>query len=319
MTEIFHEIPGNPTPENASGGFFTTRDRRKIRYAHFAATSRPLKGTVVVLPGRNECIEKYFETIRDLAGRGLGSAIIDWRGQGASDRLIRDRQRGSVRSFEDYAQDLEQFFSDIVLPDCRGPFYVLAHSAGALVALLAAPSMANRVRRMVLIAPFLALPGRPDSMKTVHRITSLLCLLGLGRLYAAWGPRQKGGTPFEINRLTSDLARYQRNISLYETYPQLALGGPTIRWLRAASAASQIVCDPGFMARLKVPMLLVAAGNDEVVSSRAVEAYAGRLRLGSLLTIDGARHEILQEADVYREQLLAAFDAFIPGTDDAGP
>ena len=32
--------------------------------------------------------------------------------------------------------------------------------------------------------------------------------------------------------------------------------------------------------------------------------------------IDGARHEILQEADIYREQLLAAFDAFIPGTDD---
>ena len=82
MTEIFHEIPGNPTPENATGGFFTTRDRRKIRYAHFAATSRPLKGTVVILPGRNECIEKYFETIRDLADRGLGSAIIDWRGQG---------------------------------------------------------------------------------------------------------------------------------------------------------------------------------------------------------------------------------------------
>ena len=177
--------------------------------------------------------------------------------------------------------------------------------------------MTNRVQRMVLIAPFLALPGRPGSMKTVHRVTSLLCLLGFGRLYAAWGPRQKGGTPFEINKLTSDLPRYQRNISLYETYPQLALGGPTIRWLRAASAASRIVCDPQFMARLKVPMLVIAAGNDEVVSTSAVEAYAGRLRLGSLLTIDGARHEILQEADVYREQLLGAFDAFIPGTDDA--
>ena len=33
------------------------------------------------------------------------------------------------------------------------------------------------------------------------------------------------------------------------------------------------------------------------------------------MTIDGARHEILQEADRYREQFLAAFDAFVPGTD----
>ncbi|MEP4420111.1 MAG: alpha/beta hydrolase, partial [Nitratireductor sp.] len=31
----------------------------------------------------------------------------------------------------------------------------------------------------------------------------------------------------------------------------------------------------------------------------------------------GARHELLQEADIYREQLLAAFAAFVPGTDTA--
>jgi lysophospholipase len=40
------------------------------------------------------------------------------------------------------------------------------------------------------------------------------------------------------------------------------------------------------------------------------------LRLSSLLTIDGARHEILQEADFYREQFLAAFDAFVPGNEE---
>jgi lysophospholipase len=110
MTDIIHEIPGNPTPKKATGGFFTARDGKKIRYAHFAATGRPMKGTVVILPGRNECIEKYFETIRDLSGRGLGSALIDWRGQGSSDRLIRDRQRGYEKFFSHYAKDLQQFF-----------------------------------------------------------------------------------------------------------------------------------------------------------------------------------------------------------------
>ena len=49
----------------------------------------------------------------------------------------------------------------IVLPDCRGPYFMLAHSTGALIALLAAPSMVNRVQRMVLVAPFLsASPAR---------------------------------------------------------------------------------------------------------------------------------------------------------------
>ena len=64
-------------------------------------------------------------------------------------------------------------------------------------------------------------------------------------------------------------------------------------------------------------MLIVAAGADQVVSTKAVESYARRLRVGSLLMIDAAHHEILQEKDLFREQLLAAFDAFIPGTGDA--
>ncbi|TGQ71156.1 alpha/beta hydrolase [Mesorhizobium sp. M00.F.Ca.ET.186.01.1.1] len=313
---LFHEIEGNPRPENAGGGFFTTRDGKKIRYGLFGAVARPMKGTVVLLGGRNECIEKYFETARDLAARGFGVATLDWRGQGDSDRLIRDRQRGYVRSFRDYTADLEQFFEEIVLPDCRGPYYILAHSAGAVITLLAAPSMVNRVRRMVLIAPFLTLPDLPVSISTVRRICSLFCLLGLGRLYAAMGARPREALPFEANKVTTDPERYRRNTRIYEEYPQLALGGPTIRWLQAAAKASEAVSDPDFMARIQIPLLIVAAGADRVVSTRAVEAYGRQLRLGSLLMIDGAQHEILQEADLYREQFLAAFDAFIPGTDD---
>ena len=68
------------------------------------------------------------------------------------------------------------------------------------------------------------------------------------------------------------------------------------------------------MARIRIPSLIIAAGADEVVSTPAIEDYARGLRSGTALTIGGARHEILQEADIYREQFLAAFDAFIPGT-----
>ncbi|RVD38610.1 alpha/beta hydrolase, partial [Mesorhizobium sp. M8A.F.Ca.ET.023.02.2.1] len=221
-----------------------------------------------------------------------------------------------VRSFRDYTADLEQFFEEIVLPDCRGPYYILAHSAGAVITLLAAPSMVNRVRRMVLIAPFLTLPDLPVSIGTVRRVCSLFCALGLGRLYAAWGPRPRHTLPFEANKVTSDPQRYRRNTRIYEEYPQLALGGPTIRWLQAAAKASEAISDPDFMARIQVPLLIIAAGADQVVSTKAVEKYARSLRLGSLLMIDGAKHEILQEVDLYREQFLAAFDAFVPGSDD---
>ncbi len=316
MTDLFYEIPGNPVPQNASGGFFKTADGHRIRYACFGAVGRPLKGTVILLNGRNECIEKYFETIGDLSDRGFAVATLDWRGQGGSDRMLPDRFRGHVRSFDEYTADLDQFFEDIILPDCRGPYYVLAHSTGALIALLGSPSMVNRVRRMVLLTPFFGYPGFPLSMLSVRRIASTLYYSGLGTRYGVGGPRPKVSAPFESNRLTTDPERFARNQLLYERHPNLALGGPTVAWIRAAGIAISRVWEPEFMARMQVPSLFIGAGADTVVSTPLIAEYARRLRGGSLLTIDGARHELLQEADIFREQLFAAFDAFIPGSDE---
>lgn len=315
MTEILHPTPGNPCPENAVAGFITAPDGKRMRYARFAATGRPLKGTVIVLPGRNECIEKYFETISDLSRRGLSSAVIDWRGQGGSDRLVRDPLRGHIGDFQTYVRDLEQFFEDVVLPDCRGPYYVLGHSTGSLVALLAAPLMLNRVRRMVLVAPLLNLHGLPLSTGSVAKLASTLYWVGLGGSYMGRSGRGLA-QPFAGNKVTSDLFRYQRNTGIYEAHPELAIGGPTVAWVRAMLRAVRRVHAPEFTASVQIPTLFVAAGADTIVSTPAVEAYARTLRSGSLITVDGSRHEILQERDHYREQFFAAFDAFIPGSDD---
>ncbi|KXF76078.1 lysophospholipase [Paramesorhizobium deserti] len=316
MADLLFETDTNQIPAATRSGMLEMRDGRKLRYAVTQAAGRPLHGTVLLLHGRNECIEKYFETIADLAGRGLTVVCFDWRGQGGSSRMIRDAMRGHVDRFDDYASDLDQVFRDLVLPDCPPPFYILAHSAGALVSLLAAPVLANRVRRMVLVAPLLGLPGSPFGIKCIRIATRSLSLIGMGRRYAANSRYQVGGRPFAGNPLTSDPARYMRNIDIVRHQPQLGLGGPTVRWVSAALHAIDRVQHPDFIAGISIPTLIIAAGADSVVSTPAIERFATQLRNGALLTIDGARHEILQEADFYREQLLAAFDAFIPGSDE---
>lgn len=311
--DIFYDTPGNPRPEGAHGGFFTSADGHRLRYAIFPTAERPVKGTVVMVQGRNEFIEKYFETGSDLARRGFMSCAFDMRGQGASDRLIKDPLRGYVKSFDHYADDLVTFFEQVVLPDCRGPYYILAHSGGALVSLLAAPRLVNRVQRMVLLAPLLQIALTKLTMHNVRRITGALGLMGLGKRYI--GPRSVSPLAFDDNKLTNDMRRFARNIEIGKTYPQLALGGPTVAWVAAAARAVETVSDPRFMAALRIPMLFVSPTADRVVDPRRIEAYAKGLRLGSLVTIYGARHELLQEADLYREQTLAAFDAFIPGSE----
>lgn len=316
MTDHLVETDDNPVPRGTTAGFFKAGDGRKLRYALFKETIPPRKGTVIILHGRNECIEKYFETATDLAGRGLAVATFDWRGQGGSDRLIRDPARGFVDSFYDYVSDLETFFEQIVLPDSPGPYFVLGHSTGSLVALLASPLMVNRVERLVLVAPLLELHNPRLSTGAIRTVSGLLNNLGLGRLYMAGGKRPREVRPFEGNKLTTDRGRYERNAGIFRKAPELGLGGPTVSWIHAFCRASAVVTDAEFIADIHVPLLIVAAGADEVVSNRAIERFSGRLRSGKLVTIDGARHEILQEADVYREQFFAAFDAFVPGNSD---
>lgn len=312
MSDIIYETPDNPVPERAHAGFFVGDRSRKIRYAVFGATGRPLKGTVVILTGRNECIEKYYETVRDLSRRGFGTAIFDWRGQGGSQRLRKDPHRGYVERFSSYVHDIDRFFAEIVLPDCRGPYYVLGHSTGGLAALMAVPLLVNRVRRMVLSAPFLTLDNLPFSVSNSRRLAGFIKMIGLGWMYLSGGPWRP--TPFEENVVTSDPVRYRRNVAMYEQHPELATGGPTIAWAHAVATASETIHDPDFCAKVQIPILFVAAGADTVVSTRAIERYVRRIRSGSIVTIDGAQHEILQERDYFREQFFAAFDAFIPGS-----
>jgi lysophospholipase len=72
--------------------------------------------------------------------------------------------------------------------------------------------------------------------------------------------------------------------------------------------------EPSYPARIRQPMLIVAGGNDQVVSNAAIEDFAGILRAGSHLVVVGAQHELLMEQDRFRSQFWAAFDAFVPGT-----
>src|SRR6201988_2423032 len=101
-------IPANPVPDDHVSGTTKTRAGGALRYARWAPPPGR-KGTVCLFQGRAEFIEKYFETVRDLRARGFAVATLDWRGQGMSDRALRNRRKGYVRNFAQYQIDLETF------------------------------------------------------------------------------------------------------------------------------------------------------------------------------------------------------------------
>ena len=303
----------NPMPPNPVSGHVETVDGVKLRFARWKTHRAPAKGTVLLLQGRAEYIEKQYETITDLRNAGHDVLAFDWRGQGGSSRLLKDRKRGYVANFDQYVTDLETILEKVALPDCRGPYFILAHSTGALVALLAAPKLANRIQRMVLSSPFIGFGAMPVPPGWIIWLAGFLNLVGLGSIYMAGGPKPDERRAFTGNRLTSDTRRFARNAGFATQFPELSIGGPTAGWLLASGNAMERLQDPDFIGSINIPSLLVIAGADEVVSNKAIEELGRRLRSGRSVTIDGARHELLQERDVFREQLLAAFNAFVPG------
>ena len=306
-------IPANPVPDDVVTGAIKTPDGVNLRFARWAPPPGR-KGTVVVLQGRAEFIEKYFEIVRDLRARGFAVATFDWRGQGLSDRALSDRHKGYVRSFSNYITDLEAMVEQVVLPDCPPPIFALAHSMGATVAIRACHDGSRWFERMVLSAPMIALPpGRLTGV--AGPLARLMRLIGRGGAYVPTGDSAAAGTgSFIGNVLTSDPVRYARNAAVLDQEPALGLGAPTVAWADVALRQMKQFSEPGYSANIRQPILMVAAGRDEVVSTPAIESFGQNLLAGRHLILAGAKHEILQEQDHYRAQFWAAFDAFVPGT-----
>lgn len=304
--------PGNPCPDGAVTGTIQTPDGVALRFARWDSPD-DAKGTVCVFTGRGEFIEKYFETVRDLRQRGFAVAVMDWRGQGHSSRQLPDPRKGHVANFGEYEIDVETFMQRVVRSDCPPPYYALAHSMGGDVMLRAAHSGKRWFERMVLVAPLIELP-RGRSSRPLRMLMRTLRRAGFGNSYVPGSNVDRvRASGFPGNPLTSDPVRYARNAAISAQDPTLGIGSPTVAWLDAAFDTTVEFGDADFPSRIVSPVLLVSAGADNVVSGAAIERFAARLPAGSHFTIEGARHEILQEADIYRAQFWAAFDAFVPG------
>jgi lysophospholipase len=306
-------IPANPVPEDVVSGTIKAPDGAELRFARWAPPANR-KGTVCVFTGRGECIEKYFETVRDLRDRGFAVAMIDWRGQGHSSRQLRNPRKGYVRSFSDYEADVEAFVQQVVLPDCPPPFFALAHSMGGAVMLRLAHAGKRWFDRIVLIAPMIDLPGRRTSFP-VRTLVRTMRFAGFGGSYVPGGGNEIVGTgTFVNNPVTSDPVRYARNAAILAEDPTLGIASPTVAWADTAFRAMHGFRAVDYPSRIRQPILMLAASNDTIISTAAIEEFAYHLRAGSHLVIAGAKHEILQEQDRYRLQFWAAFDAFVPGT-----
>ncbi len=309
-------IPENPVPPGAVPMRLSTEDGLGLRAARWRPSTPIERGTVCILQGRAEAIEKYFETIGELRRRGFSVVTFDWRGQGRSEREVKNPRKGHVRDFAHYLRDLEAVRAQVLEPFMPRPHFGLAHSMGGAIALFAAQQERLPFDRLVATTPMIDL-CMVKAPKATALAARLLTLFGLGRNFVPSGGETSIATnPFSGNRLTSDPRRYARNAAAMAALGDGAIGDPTLAWLDAAYRLMARFVDPRFPREVRVPTLVVAAGADPICATPAIERFAARLKAGHAIVLPGALHEILMERDEIRDLFWAAFDAFVPGTPD---
>ncbi len=105
--------------------FLPTSHAGKLRVGLWSPQATGLRGTILLLSGRTEFMEKYTETIRELNERGFMVCSFDWSGQGLSSRMLTDRHKGHISTFESYLDDMALVVQKVVLPRTQPPFMVL--------------------------------------------------------------------------------------------------------------------------------------------------------------------------------------------------
>ncbi len=308
------EIKGNEIPQNAEVGRFKTFDGIHIRYAIFKPIKDLERGCVSIFTGRSEPIEKYFETIKKLQNRGFSVAIMDWRGQGLSDRLTLSRRKGHVKTFDNYVKDALVFMQDIVQKKCKPPYSALAHSTGSsIITQLAATKKGDALfEKIILVSPFYKFETSSLKGTIIRIIAGLLTVLGMGEFKATF----LEGIPKELkpfdprNLISSSRRRMKREQEIIKANEDLALGAPTFGWLHAAFNSIKKINDPEFVKSITTEILVIMGTGDYLVSQSSIRTITGNIPNAKLLTIEDGKHELLMEKDKMLDHVWVGIDEF---------
>jgi lysophospholipase len=305
------ETLDNRLPEGTDVYAAHTRNNMRLRAMTAPALTAQSKGTVVILNGRADFVERYFETMAELQRRGYHVAGFDWRGQGGSQRLLKDRLRGHIRSYREYDEDLRAVMDGVVTKNCPGPYFAIGHSTGGHI-LLRSLSRQNWFKKAIVTSPLMELQYGAWPKGVAFFLATLATAFGFGWCYLPGFKR----LPFLLrgfidNILTSDERRWTRDLRTLEDHPELGVGGPTYAWLVATILSFKDLHGRNKGQGLNCPVLMILAGRERVVDNKAAHSFAAGMPGVSVVTIAQSQHEILLECDAVRKEFWAAFDSYV--------
>jgi alpha-beta hydrolase superfamily lysophospholipase len=260
--------------------FWTAADGARLALRRARAVGR-VRGSLILLHGFGDHSGRYGEVAAWFADRGLDVYALDQRGHGRS-----PGKRGHVSRFAQFLSDVAALRKQAPLEQ-TGPQILLGHSFGGTVALRYLETGPAGLAGAIVSSPFLAVAMPVPRWKRA-----------LARGLVEILPALPVATGLDVAYLSTDPAVGQaaRSDHLYHRVM-------TPRAYREVLAAQAAVIAEG--RHIAVPLLVLLAGDDRIVSRPASEAFARSLAGDVTVQVyEGFFHEIFNEphrARVFRD------------------
>lgn len=297
-------------PKGARFSEWAAPDGMRLRRMDWPAAGRgKMRGSLLFVNGRGDFIEKYLETYAHFQAAGWSVTTFDWRGQGGSRGPGQEKAQAS---FDVLVDDLDALIGD--WNTGPAPHVVLGHSMGGHLLLRTLIDRKPALDAVILTAPMLEVNSKPIPIRIAPDIADTMYWLGFGNIPMWKTPPSMVVPGGRRNRnLTASPERYEDELHWWGLEPTFNTGPPTFGWMRAAFRSRAAAFTPAKLRQVTVPILLIGAEKDRLVSADAIREAAALLPNAELVMMPDAAHEILRDCDAVRDRALARIDTFLAG------
>jgi lysophospholipase len=293
------------------GAVFTTwlaPDGHALRRLDWRRRGRgKARGNLLFAGGRGDFIEKYLEAYAHWRDAGWNVTSFDWRGQGRS----QGDGRRDLESFEPLIDDLATLIADWRSEEA-GAHVAIGHSMGGHLLLKTIVERRPALDAAVLVAPMIRVNSSPIPPWFAPGLARAMCGIGLHARPLWKSPLALTRVGSQRHRnLTGSTSRYEDELYWWGEEPSFNLGAPTWGWTRNAFRSAAESFTPEKLATILLPVLILGAEHDRLVSAEAIREVAAALPHAELRMFADAAHEILRDADPVRDDALARIDAFL--------
>lgn len=287
--------------ERRTQGFFNGFDGKKLYYENYV--SDEAAGCVVIVHGFTEFCEKYREMAYYFIQMGYSVFSLDHRGHGNSHRDIKLFENTHIERFEDYIEDLNCFVKDIVIPQSgNNPLYIYSHSMGGAIAVQFLQTYPDVFKKAVLSSPMIMPITMGIPIDVAHRVSSVLCKLGLKKMLLGSKEFNKDRTFEDSSDTSYERFTYAHTKRCNDRHFQNS--SPSANWVNQAAKVSFKNLDKERNKKITAEILLFQAEDDRLVMNEKQDEFISLVPTAKMIKTEKTKHEIYMSPNDVMEKYL---------------